>query len=174
MEAASLEVVPAGPGRDEVIDLLLLADESPAQVAGYLHEGDLFVLRDGAGAAVALTLVRYPDGTTAELKAVAVRPERQGHGVGKGMLTQVLERLRAAGRRRVLVATGASSLGPLALYQKLGFRPFRIERDVFTPERGYPAAIVENGIRLLDVIWLDLDLDADRDRAPGIDARADA
>lgn len=140
------------------MDLLLLADESPEQVANYIDEGDLFVLDDADGGALGITLVLYAEGGTAELKAIAVRPDRQGQGLGKRMLQQVLDGLRNKGTRRVLVATGTSSLAPLALYQKLGFRLFRIDRDYFTPERGYPDEIVENGIRLRDMVWLDQEL----------------
>lgn len=157
MEPETLRVVPAGAGREQLADLLLLADESPAQVAGYLHDGDLFVLDDGAGVALGTTLVLYANDATAELKSVAVRPDRQGQGVGKRMLVGVLAVLRARGVRRVLVATGTTSFAPLALYQKLGFRLFRIERDFFSPERGYPAELVENGIRLRDLVWLELE-----------------
>lgn len=157
MNGESLRAVAPGPGRQDLIDLLLLADESPEQVAGYIDDGDLFVLEDPSGLALGITLVLYEGDATAELKAIAVRPDRQGQGVGKRMLQRVLAGLRERGVGRVLVATGTSSLAPLALYQKLGFRLFRIDRDFFTPERGYPDEIVENGIRLRDMVWLDLE-----------------
>lgn len=157
MDGESLRAVAPGPGRQDLMDLLLLADESPEQVAGYIDDGDLFVLEDPSGLALGITLVLYENDATAELKAIAVRPDRQGQGVGKRMLQRVLAGLRERGIRRALVATGTSSLAPLALYQKLGFRLFRIDRDFFTPERGYPEEIVENGIRLRDMVWLDLE-----------------
>lgn len=157
MDRESLRAVAAGSGRQALMDLLLLADESPEQVAGYIDDGDLFVLEDATGLPLGITLVLYEGDDTAELKAIAVRPDRQGQGVGKRMLRQVLDGLRERGTQRVLVATGTSSLAPLALYQKLGFRLFRIDRDFFTPERGYPEEIVENGIRLRDMVWLDLE-----------------
>jgi len=34
----------------------------------------------------------------------------------------------------------------------------RIERDFFSPARGYPAVMEDNGIRLRDRVWMDLDL----------------
>lgn len=146
-----------GPERERLLPLFLLADESPDQVRGYLQQGDLYVAEED-GNAVGLTLVLdHADGR--EIKAVAVSPERQGQGIGRSMLTFVLGRLREQGVGTVVVATGASSLVPLMLYQKLGFRLARIDRDAFTPERGYPDEIWENGIRLRDMVWLDLDLD---------------
>ncbi|MFM9107517.1 MAG: GNAT family N-acetyltransferase [Chloroflexota bacterium] len=161
MATITLESIPAGPRRREFMDLLLLADDSADQVARYIDLGELFIAREADGAAAGLALViRDGDGDGAEVKSVAVREDRQGRGIARAMLTDVIARQRAAGVRRLTVATGTSSLGPLALYQKLGFRLFRIDRDFFTPERGYPAEIWENGIRLRDMIWLDLDLDA--------------
>jgi hypothetical protein len=39
-----------------------------------------------------------------------------------------------------------------------------VERDFFTPERGYPEGIEENGITLRDMVWMDQDLDDERKR----------
>ena len=107
-ELGSLRLVAAGPERDLYRDLLLLADESPEQVASYMNEGDLFVVEDKAGTADGLVLVLYDGDREAELKSVAVRPEQQGQGVAKRMLASVLARLRERGVRRVLVASTAS------------------------------------------------------------------
>ncbi len=153
----TLDEVPAGAPRRAYMDLLLLADESPEQVATYIDSGTLYVAREDDGEAAGLALV-IPDGDEAELKSVAVREDRQGRGVARAMLAEVIARQRAAGVRRMTVATGTSSLGPLALYQKLGFRLLRVDRDFFSPERGYPEEIWENGIRLRDMIWLDLEM----------------
>lgn len=157
MDGESLCAAEAGPGRAALTALLLLADESPAQVARSIDDGDLYALEDAAGVPLGITLVPHHGDGTAELKAISVRPDRQGQGVGRRMLQQVLDGLRRNGTRRVLVATGASSLSPLALYLKLGFRPFRIDRDFFAPKRGYPEEIAENGIHLRDLVWLDLE-----------------
>jgi hypothetical protein len=67
----------------------------------------------------------------------------------------VLTELRAAGTRRVIVGTASSSIGPIAFYQKTGFRLWTIERDFFNEERGYPARVTENGILVRDMVWMD-------------------
>ncbi len=54
--------------------------------------------------------------------------------------------------------TGNSGIGQLAFYQKAGFRLWRVERDFFSPERGYPEGIEENGIPLRDMVWMDVEL----------------
>jgi hypothetical protein len=60
-------------------------------------------------------------------------------------------------RAALLVATGAADTRVLRLYQLLGFRLLRVERDAFTAESGHPAIEID-GIRLLDRVWLSLDL----------------
>jgi ribosomal protein S18 acetylase RimI-like enzyme len=155
-----LQRVAAGPARDELMPLLLLllADDSEAQVRSYYQQGDLFVLRGDDGVAMGTTLaIPEPDGDV-ELKSVAVAPELHGRGIGKRMIALVLAELRAAGVRRVIVGTGNSGIGELAFYQKAGFRLSKIERDFFSPERGYGKGTQENGILLRDMVWMDQEL----------------
>lgn len=162
-----LTLVNPGPERERYLPLLLLADESEAQVQSYLQAGELYVLPDAAGAPLGVAHVLDEGEATAELKAVAVAPEHQGRGMGKHLLALVLAALRSRGIHRVVVGTGNASIGPLVFYQKVGFRLWRIERDVFTPERGYPPDLAENGIRLRDMVWLDQILDEHRDDDQG-------
>lgn len=153
-----LQRMAAGPARDELMPLLLLADDSEMQVRAYYQKGDLFVLRDDDGSAIGMTLaIPAPDGGV-ELKAVAVAPELHGRGIGQRLIAMVLAELRAAGVRHVVVGTGNCAIGELAFYQKAGFRLWKIERDFFGPERGYAEGIEENGIPLRDMVWMDQEL----------------
>src|SRR5437764_5022856 len=68
---------------------------------------------------------------------------------------------REQDRAAVLVATAAADTGVLRFYQRFGFRFLRIERDVFTPEAGYPPTDVD-GVPLRDQVWLSLTLDGSR------------
>jgi Acetyltransferases len=154
----TVRVVPAGPDRDAYLPLLHLADDSAAQVHGYYQRGDLYAVDDEAGGPLGIVLaIPEPDGSV-ELKAVAVDASRHNQGVGQRMLAEVLADLRRRGVRRVVVGTANSSIGVLAFYQKAGFRLWRIERDHFTPERGYPDGLAEHGIPLRDMVWLEMDL----------------
>jgi ribosomal protein S18 acetylase RimI-like enzyme len=154
----TLKSIAAGPEREHFLPLLLLADESLEQVRSYMQRGDLFAFMDGEDVAVGIVLtIPEPDGSV-ELKAVAVDAARQNLGIGRRMLAGVIEELRRRGVRRVLVGTANAGIGQLAYYQKAGFRLLRIERDFFSPARGYPAVMVDNGIRLRDRVWMDLDL----------------
>lgn len=152
---------PAGSARERFLPLLLLADESEQQVRSYLQRGDLYVYsrRDDASAVAGIILAIAADETVIELKVVAVEPRSQGQGIGKRMLAAVLDELRARGFRQAIVGTANAAIGQLAYYQKAGFRLQRIERDFFSPDRGYPQMMVDNGIRLRDMVWMELVFD---------------
>jgi ribosomal protein S18 acetylase RimI-like enzyme len=152
-----LSSIPAG-NRERFLPLLLLADESEQQVRAYMDSGDLYVysVGDDVVAGIVLAIALEPD--VVELKAVAVEPGHQEQGIGKRMLADVLAELRLRGCKRVVVGTANAAIGQLAYYQKAGFRLLRIERDFFTPARGYPQMMVDHGIRLRDMVWMDLTL----------------
>jgi ribosomal protein S18 acetylase RimI-like enzyme len=155
MSETTLRVVPAGSERDAYLPLFQLADDSADQVLSYYQTGTLFALDAPDGRPVGIVLaIDDPDGSV-ELKAVAIDESLHGRGLGTHMLLAVLDQLRARGIKRVAVGTSSSSVGQLAYYQKAGFRLARIERDFFSPERGYPDGLVENGIPVRDMVWMD-------------------
>jgi ribosomal protein S18 acetylase RimI-like enzyme len=154
----TLKTVAAGAEREQFLPLLLLADESLEQVRSYMQRGDLFTFMNRDGAAVGIVLTIPDADGSVELKAVAVDAAQQNLGIGRRMLAAVIEELRRRGVRRAVVGTANAGIGQLAYYQKAGFRLLRIERDFFSPARGYPAVMVDNGIRLRDMVWMDLDL----------------
>ena len=150
-----LSRIPAGAARESFLALLLLADDSEQQVRSYMHSGDLYAFSSVDAAVAGIVLAIPLESDVVELKAVAVETAQQGKGAGKRMLAAVLAELRSQGCKRVIVGTANAAIGQLAFYQKAGFRLLRVERDFFTPARGYPAVMVDNGIRLLDMVWMD-------------------
>ena len=150
--------VPAGAERECFLPLLLLADESLQQVRSYMHSGELYAFVGNDGIAVGIVLTIPAEQNSVELKAVAVDTTQQNRGIGRRMLAAVIEELRRRGVRRAIVGTANAGIGQLAYYQKAGFRLLRIERDFFSPARGYPAVMQDNGIRLRDMVWMDLEL----------------
>jgi ribosomal protein S18 acetylase RimI-like enzyme len=150
----ALVTVAPGPERDAWVPLLELADE-PEPLRGYLHDGELFGLVDDDAEPLAAILVIQAGPGVAELRAVAVAERAQGHGIGTGLIEAVLDRLRDRGTRTVVVGTASSGVRQLAFYQRCGFRVSRVERDFFTPARGYPPGIRENGIPTRDMVWMD-------------------
>ena len=150
--------VSPGVERERFLPLLLLADESLEQVRSYMHSGELYALVGHDGAAVGIVLTVPAEHGAVELKAVAVDTAQQNRGIGRRLLAAVLEDLRKRGVPRAIVGTANAGIGQLAYYQKAGFRLLRIQRDFFSPARGYPAVMEDNGIRLRDMVWMDLEL----------------
>src|SRR5215213_5595390 len=68
----------------------------------------------------------------------AVVESQRGRGAGRALLERAVDEARAAGVRRMIVATGAADVGNLRFYQRCGFRMTRVVKDVFTPVNGYP------------------------------------
>jgi len=153
--SSNLSRIPAG-SRERFLPLLLLADESGQQVRSYMESGDLYSYSLGDGTVVGMILAIALEPGVIELKAVAVEPEHQEQGIGKRMLADVLTELRTRGYKRVIVGTANAAIGQLAYYQKAGFRLLRIERDFFSPARGYPEIMVDHGIQLRDMVWMEI------------------
>lgn len=154
VEAMRLRTVDPGPDREANLPMLLLADESEQQVRSYLQKGILYVAsQDGEDVGVVQAIPFLL--SSVELRAVAVIPEKRQRGLGREMLRRVLSDLNGRGYSRVTVGTGNSSIAQIAFYQKSGFRMWRIEQDYFSPEKGYPEGLEENGIPLRDMLWFE-------------------
>lgn len=149
-----LKMIDPGPERLDYLSLLLLADDSEQQVRSYIQKGILYAaVKDDQVVGVALAIpVKLGE---VELKAVAVDPGVHNQGIGTSMLALVMRALEHRGYRRVVLGTGNSSIGQMAFYQKSGFRFWKIDRDFFSPERGYPEGLEENGIPLRDMVWFE-------------------
>lgn len=149
-----LKIVDPGPERLDFLPLFLLADDSEQQVRSYLQKGTLYLAVEG-GAVIGMALAIPVRLGEVEIKAIAIEPSRQHQGHGAQLLALVMRALEHRGFTRVLIGTGNSSIDQIAFYQKAGFRFARIDRDYFSPERGYPGGIEENGIPLRDMIWFE-------------------
>jgi GNAT superfamily N-acetyltransferase/catechol 2,3-dioxygenase-like lactoylglutathione lyase family enzyme len=153
--------------RAVLADLFALADDSPARVRSYRDLGRVLVARDGSGVIGHLLLIDGERVGEAEVKSIAVREDRQGMGVGRMLVDRAVAMCRHEDRSTLLVATAAADTRVLRFYQLLGFRLLRVERDVFTPEAGYPQIDVD-GVPVRDQVWLSLSLEgSDRSPAPG-------
>jgi predicted N-acetyltransferase YhbS len=141
--------------RTRLLPLFELADDSSARLDRYLDAGDVLVARHGDEIVGHVQLVPTGNVGDVEIKNMAVATARQGTGIGRLLVEHALARARDEGASRVLVATGTADVGNLRFYQRLGFRMLSIERDVFTPEFGYPNALEVDGIPLRDRVWFD-------------------
>lgn len=144
--------------RDALRPLFEYAEDSAAQLDGYLPLGRVLVARRAGTVVGHLQLVPTSQPTEIELKNMAVCPDQRGTGVGRALVEDAVRRCKEEGRPRLIVATAAADIGNLRFYQRVGFRLRAIERDAFTPATGYPEAVDIDGIPLLDRVWLARDL----------------
>jgi ribosomal protein S18 acetylase RimI-like enzyme len=141
LQPPALAVSPAGPEDfDRIADLSVrvyvgggLASEGYtselADVAGRASRAELLVVRNDNGhvvGSVALVLSGdFGEVTTSDEEAafrmLVVDPAAQGRGLGTLLVTTCLARARAAGKRRMVIATGTRMTAAQRLYERLGF-----------------------------------------------------
>ena len=145
--------------RIELRPLFELAEDSPQQLASYLHLGRVLVALHGTTAVGHLQLVPTDSADEIELKSMAVLPDRQGGGIGRALMDEAIRFAQSAGYVQMTVSTAAADTGNLRFYQRLGFRMTAVEPDAFTPETGYPEPVIIEGVELRDRVWLARTLD---------------
>ena len=139
--------------RKQFLDLLLLADEQEDMIDRYLDRGEMYALYDGELAGVCV-VTDEGDGVL-ELKNLAIAPEFQRRGYGRGMIEWLAEHYRGA-YRRMIVGTGDSPL-TLPFYERCGFRVTHRVANFFTDHYDHP--IFEAGVRLTDMVYLSQDIE---------------
>ncbi|WP_439442942.1 GNAT family N-acetyltransferase [Listeria aquatica] len=144
--------------KDFPVDLLLEADPNQEYVEDYLERGQVFALfdRDGTAELIGVYVLLKTRPGTMELVNLAIREEFRRKGYGKCLIKDALTRSKQAGIRTLEVGTANSSLGPLELYLKCGFRMTHLDLDFF--RRHYPEPIFENGVECRDMVRLKQDL----------------
>lgn len=143
--------------------LLLEADPSREQVERYIHDSTVLGMLTEQ-TVIGVIVLQAHASQVFEVMNLAVEPNYRSQGIGKALMLAAIARVEAEGARRLVVATGNSSLGPLAFYQKLGFRLEACEPDYFV--RTYPTPIFENGLQCRDRLWLGLSLESDCHQQP--------
>jgi ribosomal protein S18 acetylase RimI-like enzyme len=122
-------------GADGSGPVLVAVDGEPERLVGTVmlqhwpHAGDV---------------VSGPD--EAEIRALAVRPELRGAGVGRALLAAVIDRAAAAGLRTLVLLTQPEMKAAHHLYEEAGFR--RLPQRDWSPEPG--VTLLAYGKHLLD------------------------
>jgi len=146
-----------GP-RSALRDLFELAEDSPERLEALIDQGRVLAATGGELIVGYLQLVESHTPGDVELKSMAVAEPRQGQGIGRALVERATAECRAEVARTLTVGTATADIGNLRFYQRLGFRPLRIERDAFAPADGYPAGTTIDGIPLRDRVWLTIEL----------------
>lgn len=145
-------------GRDILLPLFRLADDSDQQLLAYYGKGDVFVARIGAAIIGHAQIIDTSDTGVLELKSIAVGTEWQGKGAGRLLVASVVDHCAAQRATRLIVSTATADIENLRFYQRQGFRMDRIVRDAFGPAQGYADGASVNGIPLKDQIFFSFDI----------------
>ena len=141
--------------RSLLLPLFDLADDSRTQICSYICRGEVLVARDEDKAVGHLQIIETDAVGVFELKSMAVEENHRGRGIGHRLVETAVIRCRIHKGRRLFVSTATADIGNLRFYQRQGFRMYRIVQDAFTPENGYAAGVLIDGIPLRDQVFLE-------------------
>jgi len=145
---------------EALVQILHDADESDARTLAALSDDALHSYAVWENEAlVGAAAVRWPDTEAVDVSEIillAVAPPRRGQGIGKWIITALMDEARRRSVRVVQVGTGSVSLDNIVFYQKCGFRMSHVRRDYF--EYIQPP-LVAGGVVLRDMIVFDYILD---------------
>ncbi len=138
--------------KKQFLNLLLLADEQEDMIDRYLDNGEMFALYDDDLKSICVVVKK--DSTIYELKNIATYEKYQGKGYGKKLIKYIFDHYK--GKCKIMiVGTGDSNL-TIPFYENCGFRVSHRIKNFFTDNYDHP--IFENGIQLVDMIYLKIDL----------------
>lgn len=124
--------------------LLELADPSRKHINEYIENGKIYVAKMNSEI-VGVMVLEEVSAISIEIKNIAIDEKYQGKGIGKQLLNFAIYTSQLSNYQEVIIGTGNSSIGQLALYQKVGFEIHSIDKNFFV--RNYDEPIIENGIQ---------------------------
>lgn len=128
-----------------IMPLLLIGDESEKMISRYISSCRIYV---GSVADDIVSVCAVDDNGDLEIKNLAVREDMRKKGIGRAMLRHV-ERLYPD--RPVMLGTGETP-STLHFYRSCGYEVSHIVPDFFI--NNYPEPIIEEGMRLRDMVYL--------------------
>lgn len=145
------------------MELLLLADPSEEAVKAYqtaptTRAWAAFALDSAVLGLLLCAPVNGAKAPTMEVLNLAVHPDAQRQGMAQALLNRSFQYAKREGFSRMRIATADSSLGPLALYLRMGFE--ETGRDAGYFPRHYSEPIFEFGQQAIDRIILERTLSA--------------
>ena len=155
--------------KKQYLDLLLLADPQEDMIDRYLDEGEMFVLEDG-GEVRTVCVVQPGKNRQCELKNIATEPESQGKGYGRQMIRFICEHYSGS-CDTMYVGTG-NCWKTIGFYEKCGFVNSHIVANFFVDH--YQEPIYEDGVRLVDMVYLKKRLESEVDVKKVVDLALEA
>lgn len=146
-----MEIVLIKENKKRFLDLLLLADEQESMIDHYLERGEMFALYDGDLKSICV-VTREGEGIF-EIKNIATYEKYQRQGYGSKLISFLFEHYQGK-CKSMLVGTGDSPL-TIPFYEHFGFTISHRVKNFFIDNYDHP--LYENGIQLVDMIYLKRD-----------------
>lgn len=119
-------------------------------IRAYIEEGSLYLYKDAGGIVGAMALTLYqgedyyaiewdqplPDDQVAVIHILAVRPDRQGAGIGAAMVLEAIRLAREKGMKAIRLDALASNTPAHRIYESLGFA-YRGKQHLYAENTGW-------------------------------------
>lgn len=138
--------------KKKYMDLFLLADESEKMVNKYIDKGTMYVL-DDEGVKGEISVLDVGN-SILEIKNLAVISKYQNQGYGRMLIDFVCKKYKNI-FKVLQVGTGDSPL-TIPFYEKCGFKRAYTIKNFFIENYDHP--IIENGVKLVDMVYLKKEL----------------
>ena len=138
--------------KKQYMSLFLIADESESMINRYLNHGTVYVLDDNGTKGVCV--LTKETNCVIEIKNIAVNPNFQRKGYGKTLINFIIEKYK--NQFNILQVGTGNVPQVLSFYKKCGFSYSHTVRNFFVENYDHP--IYENGIKLIDMVYLRLKL----------------
>ncbi|MCX4581157.1 GNAT family N-acetyltransferase [Streptomyces sp. NBC_01571] len=109
--------------REQVATYGFADDPADTPAAHFDPPHGLFLIADRDGVAVGCGGIRLLDANTAEIKRMYVTATARGQGLGRHILRSLEDQAASRGAMQIVLETGVSNHGALALYQSSGYGP---------------------------------------------------
>lgn len=147
-----VKITEISENKKKYLPLLLLGDEDEKMIDRYLDKARMFVLEDPH--AIGVCAVTDEGDGVLEIKNLAVNEAHQKKGYGRALINFVKDFFQND-FEKITVGTGDSPL-TIPFYEKCGFKRCGIKKNFFVDNYDHP--IIEAGIQLVDMIYLEINL----------------
>lgn len=164
-----MEIIQITENKKDYLDMLLLADPEEEMIDRYLEKSDMFVLTD-AGETIAVGVVEMLNNRCCELKNIATAEAYQRQGYGRYMIHYICEHY--SNRCDTIYVGTGNCPSTLTFYEKCGFVNSHIVANFFVDN--YKEPVYDEGIHLVDMIYLKKKLDSEIDVKRVVDLALEA